>query len=180
MRIRAEVNLKLHPNLQRLQTRSSDNTRQLDTLLHLNNTHRVRSHMLELRRRNMNNSIRNQLTLLAQLHPLNPRPPTTTTYHPRRNHNMTAADTPYRHQFLVCTIPVELLDSWRRQFRHSNHSSVCERWLWPRTLPSCELGQPQHPSPDAYQPVPRAAGRVLQSERSQWRQQGVPSTSTLH
>jgi hypothetical protein len=72
--------------------------------------------MFELRRRNMDNRVRDKLALSAKLNPLNPRRPTLRTNCPRRDHNVLAAHTPHGHQFAIRTLPIELFDCRRREF----------------------------------------------------------------
>ena len=69
--------------------------------------------MFELRWRNMDNRVRDELALSTELNPLNPRRPTLWTDCSRRDHNVFAADTPDGHQFAIRALPIELLDCRR-------------------------------------------------------------------
>src|SRR2546425_2338617 len=113
LRLRTEINLQLHSNLQGFQSRCSDNARQLDPFFHFHNSHRIGSHMFELRRRNMDNCVGDELALSTELNPLNPRRPTLWTDCSRRDHNVFAAHAPYGHQLAICALPIELLDCGR-------------------------------------------------------------------
>jgi len=63
----------------------------------------------------MDDRVRDELALSAELNPLNPRRPTLWTDCSRRNHNVLAADTPDSHQFTIRALPIELLDGGRRK-----------------------------------------------------------------
>jgi hypothetical protein len=63
----------------------------------------------------MDNRVRDELALSAELNPLNPRRPTLWADCSRRDHNVLAAHAPYGHQFAICALPIELLDGGRRQ-----------------------------------------------------------------
>ena len=63
----------------------------------------------------MDNRVRDELALSAELNPLNPRRPTLRTDCSRRNHDVLAADTPYGHKFAIRALPIELLDGGRRE-----------------------------------------------------------------
>ena len=110
LRFRTEINLQLHANFQGFQSRCSDNAGQLDAFFHLHNSHRIGSHMFELRRRNMDNCVCDELALSTELNPFNPRRPTLWTDCSRRDHNVLAAHAPYGHQFAVCALSIELFD----------------------------------------------------------------------
>jgi len=58
----------------------------------------------------MDNRVRDELALSAELNPLNPRRPTLWTDCSRRDHNVLATNAPDGHQFAICTLPIELLD----------------------------------------------------------------------
>src|SRR5438094_2795970 len=49
LRFRTEINLQLHANFQGFESRCSDNAGQLDAFFHFYNSHRIGSHMFELR-----------------------------------------------------------------------------------------------------------------------------------
>jgi hypothetical protein len=63
----------------------------------------------------MDNRVRDELALSAELDPLNPRRPTLRTDCSRRDHNVLAANAPDRHQLAISTLPIELLDCRRRE-----------------------------------------------------------------
>ena len=63
----------------------------------------------------MDNRVRDELALSAELNPLNPRRPTLWTDGSRRDHNVFAANAPYGHQFAIRALPIKLLDGRRRE-----------------------------------------------------------------
>jgi hypothetical protein len=71
--------------------------------------------MFELRRRNMDNRVRDELALSTELNPLNPRRPTLWTDCSRRDHNVLATNASNCHKFAIRALPIELLDGGRRE-----------------------------------------------------------------
>ena len=78
----------------------------------------------------MDDSVRDELAFGSELNPLNPRGSTFRTDLSWWNHDVLAAHASYSHQFAVRALPIELFDSWRRQFaqfsgtpQDVNHSS---------------------------------------------------------
>jgi hypothetical protein len=63
----------------------------------------------------MDNRVRDELALSAELNPLNPRRPTLWTDCSRRDHNVLAANASNCHKFAIRALPIELLDRGRRQ-----------------------------------------------------------------
>ena len=63
----------------------------------------------------MNNSVRDELALSAELNPLNPRRPTLWTDCSRRDHYVLAANASDGHQFAIGALSIELLDGGRRE-----------------------------------------------------------------
>ena len=68
----------------------------------------------------MDNRVRDELALSAELNPLNPRRPTLRTNCSRRDHNVLAANASNRHKLAIRALPIELLDSRRRQLAQSS------------------------------------------------------------
>src|SRR2546426_7769988 len=113
----------------------------------------------------MDNRVRDELALSAELNPLNPRRPTLRTNCSRRDHNVLAANAPDRHQFAICALSIELFDSWWRKFAQFKHSSKCEL-LRLRLIP-LDYGREQSRRPQLVsgQPVPLVVGIARESVR---------------
>ena len=61
----------------------------------------------------MDDRVRDELALSAELNPLNPRSPTLWTDCSRRDHNVLAANASNCHKFAIRALPIELFDCRR-------------------------------------------------------------------
>ena len=68
----------------------------------------------------MDNRVRDELALSAELDPFNSRGSTLWTNCPRWDHDVFAANASNRHKLAIRALPIELLDSRRRQLAQSS------------------------------------------------------------
>src|SRR6266571_9019468 len=89
---RAEVHFQLHSDLQRLEPRSSNYTRNFHSLRHLHDPDRVGGHVFELWRCDMDDGIGDEFSARAELDPFNLGIATVRAYASRRDHHVPASD----------------------------------------------------------------------------------------